>query len=1045
MSSDAINSNAKLFPIFEEKLSTNDPRLFANTSKKLVIWLSSEKAYYPAAQPKIVALLEVARATLRTKMGMNPNGNDYFHISDCPPELDDWVQSYHRLVHCIVPYLPRFTDPALQKRLSPLIHSIAFTPTTTDAPVSTVVSASVGGGVDSNPEPGLTFQLPGNSLDIVSGDSQLLESAPSGPPRMHKAPEEDIPLQTQSLLPQVDIAAPTIPSPPAALTQTEPPTAAVKLQPKSKVKKKKARAGICAADFEWYMKKESNATAQPSPPLPPLHVQAADVDQNASVPLAVVPHAPSGIELSNTPLQGDALPSNVAEHRILEAKAISQEDTRRSGTPGEDLALSGDSNTERIEEMSSNLEHSIATGLVLSNDATNSVDDPNTTSHAGGAQHGLSPEPCPESVRADTPMPYTTAPEKDPSLPEPSIQIAEESLNGIRGEVCDVVMLGTTPPHQSITIPYASGEPSQLLPTESTAQIVTEPSFPGSQGAKGPTNCEIIPEARLECIGPSSQEEDVATDMSITQAEAVGSSTVLDENKRQISPPNVRDDQQNAPGVVGTADEESQATLIQNLNIPHTPDSLSIAFEVDPPESLDSVPPEPSSCAQDIVMTFQADSANSIPQSMGGLIPDEDVNPELLIPDQENIAAANGEVNESGTSHIDMTPSDQHSRSPQVSSSPPSPEPHRPPSPTVALPVATNHKRPLSPSAQEFQDRSVRRKIESSEESPTLPEYPLHSENQDVSTPAPGNVSEIPNYDQEGNQSQWSPINVAEFSRLSPQASDKKDVKGSLPTISGELPFPKIDEFIASVAPNSGTSFPDASWDMERDTIEGPSQMRSPPTPDTMLFPEPIKEPPNESPPKRDFGAGMVVLAAQQGLQCRETIAIDFDICENQYSLLSDWNKRHQTNADVKNSLCISLGCYPSADLIGILRTSGSNPPGLEDLFASCHSHWPTDGAVFMKVHYKNTLQPLPLSPPITTTPGNLVDLSQYMQQGKNTVEIHECQDMAAYTFVLHAHHPTQKQLEQLSHKRQSDRSWSSWLEKMSKPLSISLPWIKIS
>ncbi|KAF9220395.1 hypothetical protein BS17DRAFT_820681 [Gyrodon lividus] len=59
----AINSNEKIFPVFAKKLASKEPKDYINTAHKLAIWLTSEKAYYPAARPKIVELLEIAHAT----------------------------------------------------------------------------------------------------------------------------------------------------------------------------------------------------------------------------------------------------------------------------------------------------------------------------------------------------------------------------------------------------------------------------------------------------------------------------------------------------------------------------------------------------------------------------------------------------------------------------------------------------------------------------------------------------------------------------------------------------------------------------------------------------------------------------------------------------------------------------------------------------------------------------------------------------------------------------------------------------------------------
>ncbi|KAG6371729.1 hypothetical protein JVT61DRAFT_9077 [Boletus reticuloceps] len=63
----AINSNEKIFPVFAKKLASKDTKEYANTVRKFAHWLGSEKAYYPAARPKIVQLLEVGLTCWHSK------------------------------------------------------------------------------------------------------------------------------------------------------------------------------------------------------------------------------------------------------------------------------------------------------------------------------------------------------------------------------------------------------------------------------------------------------------------------------------------------------------------------------------------------------------------------------------------------------------------------------------------------------------------------------------------------------------------------------------------------------------------------------------------------------------------------------------------------------------------------------------------------------------------------------------------------------------------------------------------------------------------
>lgn len=49
----AISANERTFPIFAKKLASKDFKEYVTTARKLATWLGSEKAYYPAARPKV--------------------------------------------------------------------------------------------------------------------------------------------------------------------------------------------------------------------------------------------------------------------------------------------------------------------------------------------------------------------------------------------------------------------------------------------------------------------------------------------------------------------------------------------------------------------------------------------------------------------------------------------------------------------------------------------------------------------------------------------------------------------------------------------------------------------------------------------------------------------------------------------------------------------------------------------------------------------------------------------------------------------------------
>lgn len=64
----AISENERIFPIFAQRLASNEPKEFVNTTRKLATWLSSEKAYYAAARPKVSNCLTVKLAILISQL-----------------------------------------------------------------------------------------------------------------------------------------------------------------------------------------------------------------------------------------------------------------------------------------------------------------------------------------------------------------------------------------------------------------------------------------------------------------------------------------------------------------------------------------------------------------------------------------------------------------------------------------------------------------------------------------------------------------------------------------------------------------------------------------------------------------------------------------------------------------------------------------------------------------------------------------------------------------------------------------------------------------
>ncbi|TFK67887.1 hypothetical protein BDN72DRAFT_898574 [Pluteus cervinus] len=115
-SSQAAENNNKLFPYYLKKLSQSDPAIYNTFSSKLAIWLSSERAYYPAARPQIVNLLQTAYATLHQAIESNPNTSSH-------PQ-NSMTMSYIHLLETVQPFVPHFVEPHLQAHLHQLFATV---------------------------------------------------------------------------------------------------------------------------------------------------------------------------------------------------------------------------------------------------------------------------------------------------------------------------------------------------------------------------------------------------------------------------------------------------------------------------------------------------------------------------------------------------------------------------------------------------------------------------------------------------------------------------------------------------------------------------------------------------------------------------------------------------------------------------------------------------------------------------------------------------------------------------------------------------------
>ncbi|TFK42792.1 hypothetical protein BDQ12DRAFT_676807 [Crucibulum laeve] len=185
------------------------------------------------------------------------------------------------------------------------------------------------------------------------------------------------------------------------------------------------------------------------------------------------------------------------------------------------------------------------------------------------------------------------------------------------------------------------------------------------------------------------------------------------------------------------------------------------------------------------------------------------------------------------------------------------------------------------------------------------------------------------------------------------------------------------------------------------------------------------------------FGNEMCVIAIQQGLQSNSKISIQFEIPEEQFSNLSRWVNRHSTTQDVRGGLCLSLGCYSSAVFLDLVKKHQYETN--EQVVCALRSSWPSSGGLSLFAMFNSSREIFPLSPPFAVTPDGLVDISQFLSVGKNSIELDQRKDLSEYMLVLHAHHPTHAQVLEVDRRHKRQMEWQKWAQYISRPFDISI------
>ncbi|KAF8350894.1 hypothetical protein F5887DRAFT_322431 [Amanita rubescens] len=171
-----------------------------------------------------------------------------------------------------------------------------------------------------------------------------------------------------------------------------------------------------------------------------------------------------------------------------------------------------------------------------------------------------------------------------------------------------------------------------------------------------------------------------------------------------------------------------------------------------------------------------------------------------------------------------------------------------------------------------------------------------------------------------------------------------------------------------------------------------------------------------------------------RGLLHPGTVKIDFDIKVGIHSALLRWTRRLSPTWNVNDAICVSLGCYNATET-ALKAVSSKSGRDWRDFISSHQPSWPQTGGLQLLLNGGKRYD-LPLSPPLTTQDG-LVDLSPYLVEGANGIELHSTRDMSKYVFALVLHPPTPGQLAWKSEQCKMEKDWKDWIKILTQPFNL--------
>ncbi|KAK7043746.1 hypothetical protein VNI00_008358 [Paramarasmius palmivorus] len=200
------------------------------------------------------------------------------------------------------------------------------------------------------------------------------------------------------------------------------------------------------------------------------------------------------------------------------------------------------------------------------------------------------------------------------------------------------------------------------------------------------------------------------------------------------------------------------------------------------------------------------------------------------------------------------------------------------------------------------------------------------------------------------------------------------------------------------------------------------------------------------------FGPQTQIIAHQRLPPRGQRINFSLDLFKEHWENVEKWNRRVQCKSydNIHKSICVSLGCYKSADVQHILDIiADSKPAKPHYLINKMKSSWPQEGGLMISLRASigGQSDSIRLTPPLTLTPEGNFDLGPYLMEGKNKINLifDNQTPKDDYFFVLLTHLPTRAQMQELKRIVDRDSDFSDFLAAIAAPFTLKSKFAEVA